>query len=154
MIDLQLHTTDSDGTWPWNQVLEKCAEIGLTAFAITDHDTLVRLEEIRAWAKAKNKMAIPGVELSTYEENHTVHLLGYFLEGSLTNLEKRIEFLKEARESRNKKIIQKLRQLGFNVTDEELQKVAGGGKVGRPHIARLLLQKGYVQSIKEAFDRF
>jgi 3',5'-nucleoside bisphosphate phosphatase len=154
MLDLQLHTTDSDGTWPWQQVLEQCLTLGLTAFAITDHDTIIRQAEIRAWAKSQKAQAIPGVELSTRESDQSVHLLGYFLEGPLERLESKLAYLRMGRGDRNKKIIERLQKLGLKVTEEELIKVAGRATVGRPHIARLLLEKGYVQSIKEAFDRY
>lgn len=154
MLDLQLHTTDSDGTWPWDKVLNHCLSIGLKAFAITDHDTIVRREEIVAWGKKNNALAIPGIELSTRENGQTVHLLGYFLDGPLEKLEGRLKFLCDERNVRNKKIIEKLQAMGFAVTEEELKEVAGRATVGRPHIARLLLQKGYIKTIVEAFDRF
>ncbi len=154
MIDLQLHTTDSDGTMPWIQVLESCLAMGLTAFAITDHDTVVRRNEILEWGQTKKANAIPGLELSTHEGGQTVHLLGYFLEGPLEKLEEKLTYLRVGRGDRNKKIIARLRALGFNITEEELLTAAGKATVGRPHIARLLLDKGYVKTIKDAFDRF
>lgn len=154
MIDLQIHTNDSDGTWGWEQVLDHCASIGLKAFAITDHDTIARRDEIRAWGKKKNLMAIPGIELSTNESDQTVHLLGYFLDGPVEHLGQRLAYLKKGRASRNLRIIGKLQSLGFAITEEEVLKISGTGTVGRPHIARVLLQKGYVGSMHEAFDRF
>lgn len=154
MIDLQLHTTDSDGTWPWDRVLDACLAQGLSAFAITDHDTIVRHAEIRAWAKGKKATVIPGIELSTKENDQTVHLLGYFCEGPIDRLEERLVFLRSARNDRNRLIIGKLQKLGFDVTEEELLRIAGKATVGRPHLARLLLEKKYVTTIKEAFDRF
>ncbi len=154
MLDLQLHTTDSDGTWPWDKVLEHCRQMGLKAFAITDHDTIARRTDILDWARRKNAMAIPGIELSTRENDQSVHLLGYFLDGPLEKLEKRLTFLCDERNVRNKKIIEKLHAIGFNVTEEELKIAAGRATVGRPHIARLLLEKGHVKSISEAFERF
>lgn len=154
MIDLQLHTTDSDGTWPWDKVLEECVRLGLKAFAITDHDTVVRIHDVRSWAKAKKAMAIPGIELSTREKGQTVHLLGYFLEGPLEKLETKLAFLREGRRVRNTKIIEKLVALGFPVEEEEVYRIAGRATVGRPHIARLLMEKKVVKSVQEAFDRF
>lgn len=154
MLDLQLHTTDSDGTWAWDKVLEHCKSIGLKAYAITDHDTINRRDDVLAWGKKNAAMAIPGIELSAREEGQTIHLLGYFLDGELTKLEKRLMFLREERGTRNKKIIQRLQQLGHAVTEEDLQAIAGRATVGRPHIARLLLEKGVVKSMTEAFDRF
>ena len=152
MIDLQLHTTDSDGTWGWERVLEACVQLKLTAFAITDHDTMVRRSEILAWGQARNVQAIPGIELSTTENGQTVHLLGYFLNGPLEKLEERLEYLREGRLNRNGLIIAKLRSLGIDVTEAEVLAIAGNKVIGRPHIARLLLQKGAVSSIQEAFE--
>lgn len=154
MIDLQLHTTDSDGTWAWDRVLEKCLDLNLTAFAITDHDTIRRRAEIIAWAKAHEAMAIAGIELSTSENGQTIHLLGYFLDGPLEKLGLRLDYLREGRMSRNKKIVTRLQSLGVKVTEEEVLLAADRATVGRPHIARLLMEKGVVKSMQEAFDRF
>jgi 3',5'-nucleoside bisphosphate phosphatase len=154
LIDLQLHTTDSDGTWPWRKVADACVEMKLTAFAITDHDTIVRREEILAYAKQKNVQAIPGIELSTAENDQTVHLLGYFLNGPLEKLQVRLDFLCRGRLDRNKLIIDRLRSLGIDVTEDEVLAIAGNKVVGRPHIARLLVQKGVVSTMQEAFDKF
>jgi len=154
VIDLQLHTNDSDGTWSWTHVLEKCLDMNLSAFAITDHDTIVRRNDILGWAKANDAMAIPGIELSTCESDQTIHLLGYFLDGPLENLESRLEFLREGRLQRNKKIVGKLQSLGISVTEEDVLKAAGRATVGRPHIARLLMQKGVVKTMQEAFDKY
>ena len=153
MIDLQLHTTDSDGTWPWNRVLEECKALRLSACAITDHDTIVRRGEVLAWAKKNQFMAIPGIELSTRDRNRTVHLLGYFVDGPLGTLQERLNSLRAARLERNRKIIKKLQGFGFSVTEEDIKRQSGG-TLGRPHIARTLFEKGYVKSIQEAFDRF
>lgn len=154
MIDLQLHTTDSDGTWPWKKVLEACAEMKLAAFAITDHDTAIRREEILAWAKEKKVLAIPGIELSTRENDQTVHLLGYFIDGPLHKLNERLDYLKHGRLDRNKKIVARLQKLGISITEDEVIQLAGTGIIGRPHIARLLLEKNIVSSIHEAFDKY
>ncbi len=154
MIDLQLHTTDSDGTWSWKQVLETCLDMRLSAFAITDHDTMVRRDDIRAWAKQNDAVAIPGIELSTRENDQTIHLLGYFLDGPLEKLEKRLEYLREGRRCRNQKIVERLQSLGIQVTEEDVLRIAGKATVGRPHIARLLMEKGAVKTMQEAFDRY
>ncbi len=154
MIDLQLHTTDSDGTWEWKKVLESCLDMGLTAFAITDHDTAVRRADIVAWGRSHEVTAIPGIELSTCHANQTVHLLGYFIDGPLENLELKLNYLRQGRAARNKKIIDRLNALGCDVTVEEVLKVAGQGTVGRPHIARLLLEKKMVRTMQEAFEKF
>lgn len=154
MIDLQLHTTDSDGTWPWDRVLEECVRLNLSAFAITDHDTVVRRSEIIAWGEKHGATAIPGVELSTTESGQTIHLLGYFLDKPLVNLERKLNYLRDERAVRNKKIIAKLQSLGHAITEEDVVRIAGAGTIGRPHIARALLEKGIVGSIQKAFDRF
>lgn len=154
MIDLQLHTTDSDGTWPWRKVLEACVQLKLSAFAITDHDTMVRREDVLDFARDNNVKAIPGIELSTTEGGQTIHLLGYFLDGRLGRLEERLDFLRRGRMDRNGLIISKLRSLGINVTEAEVLAVADNKVVGRPHIARLLVNKGAVSTIQEAFDKY
>lgn len=154
MIDLQIHTTDSDGTWAWDKVLAHCMEMGLKAFAITDHDTVIRRDEILEWGKKHNQMAIPGIELSTTERGQTVHLLGYFLDGPLEKLKKKLDYLNQARSNRNDQIVNKLKALGHDVTVEEVRAIAGTGTMGRPHIARLLMNKGIVKSMPEAFDRY
>ncbi len=154
MIDLQLHTTDSDGTWAWDKVLETCRTMGLKAFAITDHDTATRRDAIVAWGIEHNAMAIPGIELSTRENDQTVHLLGYFLDGPQQQLESRLIYLRDGRRSRNTRIVTQLQKLGITVTEEEVYRVAGTGTVGRPHIARLLVEKGVVKTMQDAFDRY
>lgn len=154
MIDLQLHTTDSDGTWPWRKVADACVELKLTAFAITDHDTMCRRAELLEYAKKYNVQAIPGIELSTSENGHTVHLLGYFLNGPLAKLEGRLDFLRQGRMDRNVQIIAKLRSIGIDVTEAEVLAIAGNKVVGRPHIARLLLTKGVVSTMQDAFDKY
>jgi predicted metal-dependent phosphoesterase TrpH len=154
VIDLQLHTTDSDGTWPWRKVADACVELKLTAFAITDHDTMVRRAEVVAYGKQRNVQAIPGIELSTSENGRTVHLLGYFLNGPLDKLEERLLFLRQGRMDRNVLIIERLRSIGIDVTEAEVLAVAGNKVIGRPHIARLLLSKGHVATMQEAFDKY
>ncbi len=154
MIDLQLHTTDSDGTWDWKRVLDTCLDMGLAAFAITDHDTVVRRDEIAAWAKTNDAMAIPGIELSTRENDQTIHLLGYFLDGPLDKLEARLDYLRAGRTARNQKIVKRLQDLGVQVEEQDVLRIAGKATVGRPHIARLLMEKGIVKSMQEAFDRY
>jgi predicted metal-dependent phosphoesterase TrpH len=145
---------DDDNDWIRATVAARAEERGLTAYAITDHDTIVRRDEIVAWAMAKNAMAIPGIELSTRENGQTIHLLGYFLDGELGTLEEKLKILRAGRDDRNKRIIERLQSLGHDVTEEELKRVAGRATVGRPHIARLLLEKGFVKSMAEAFDRY
>ncbi len=154
MIDLQLHTTDSDGTWTWLRVAEACVSAGLKAFAITDHDTIYRRDEILAWGKGRDLLAIPGLELSTRENGQPVHLLGYFFDGPLGPLEEKLVFLRKGRVVRNGLIIGKLQKLGYNVSEEEVKSLVGQGSFGRPHIAQLLVQKGIVHSLREAFGRF
>lgn len=135
-------------------MLAACLEQKLTAFAITDHDTMIRRDEILAWGKAHDARAIPGIELSTRENDQTIHLLGYFLDGNTARLKERLGYLREGRLSRNDKIIARLRSLGIDVTEDDIKSIAGNNVVGRPHIARLLLQKGKVQTMQEAFDRY
>ena len=97
---------------------------------------------------------IPGIEISAEHSPGSMHLLGYFFNIHHPLLNERLAHLQEARAERNPKIVEKLNKLGIKVSFEEVVKVSGGGQVGRPHFAQVLLDKGYVRSFQEAFDRF
>ena len=99
-------------------------------------------------------LVIPGIEISSQYQGSEVHILGYFLDWQDPLLHERMAQLRESRHHRNPQIVEKLRELGMDITYEEVKTLAGAGSVGRPHIARVLMDKGYVQSSKEAFTRF
>jgi predicted metal-dependent phosphoesterase TrpH len=151
-IDLHTHSTASDGSFRPAEVVRLAKEAGLQALALTDHDTTDGLAEALAAGEKLGVEVIPGVEISTRHAGDTMHILGYFLDFHSGKLEKRLDVLKQARKDRNPKIIAKLNALGIPITMEQVERLSGGGQVGRPHIARALLERGYVRDLQQAFD--
>jgi predicted metal-dependent phosphoesterase TrpH len=153
-VDLHLHTTASDGVMSPSEIVRYANAKGLQAIAITDHDTIEGLEEGLSEGKRIGLEVIPGIEISAAHSPGSMHLLGFFLDIYHPVLNERLGYLQKARAERNPKIAEKLNQLGIDLTYEEVLKVSGGGQVGRPHFAQVLLDKGYVKSFQEAFERF
>ncbi len=151
-IDLHTHSTASDGSFPPREVVRLAKERGLEALALTDHDTIDGLPEAMAAGQDFGIEVIPGIEISARHDTGSMHILGYFLDYKSEVLARRLDVLKQARKDRNPQIIAKLNDLGMAVTMEQVQRISGGGQVGRPHIARALYEKGYVRSMQEAFD--
>jgi predicted metal-dependent phosphoesterase TrpH len=153
-IDLHLHTTYSDGSYPPHEVVTMAHHAGLSTLAITDHDTTDGLPEAYSRASGLNLPIIPGIEISSLFLGKETHILGYFVEWKDPTFQCRLARLRETRCSRLPQIISKLTTLGVLITEEEVKDVAGVGSVGRPHIAQVILAKGYVTSVKEAFERY
>jgi predicted metal-dependent phosphoesterase TrpH len=153
-IDLHLHTTASDGVMRPSEIVRYSKLKGLQAIAITDHDTIEGLEEGLSEGDKIDFEVIPGIEISAEHSPGSMHLLGFFLDINHLLLKERLGYLQKARAERNPKIVQKLNQLGIKITYEEVLKASGGGQVGRPHFAQVLLEKNYVKSYQEAFERF
>jgi len=129
-------------------------QAGVTALAITDHDITTGLVEASAAGEALGIEVISGVEISSILGNSELHILGYFLDWQDTRLNERLKALRDSRHRRNPKIVERLQSLGIDLTYDEVRALAGSDSVGRPHIARALMDKGVVTSAKEAFDRF
>jgi hypothetical protein len=125
----------------------------LRAIALTDHDTVAGLEEAVAAGEELGVEVVPGVEVSAQYPPGTMHILGYYLRASHPELLGALKQLQQARAARNPKIIQRLQALGLEITTTEVFELSGG-QVGRPHIAKALVNKGYVSSIDEAFSRY
>jgi predicted metal-dependent phosphoesterase TrpH len=151
-IDLHTHSNASDGSFPPRKVVRLAKERGLQALALTDHDTIDGLAEAVAAGQEFGLEIIPGVEISARHANGSMHILGYFLDYESEILARRLVVLKQARKDRNPQIIAKLNDLGIPLTMEQVERISGGGQVGRPHIARALYEGGYVRSLQEAFD--
>jgi predicted metal-dependent phosphoesterase TrpH len=152
LIDLHTHSTASDGSLRPAEVVRLAKEAGLKALALTDHDTTDGLAEAMAAGEELGVEVIPGVEISAQFTDDTMHILGYFIDFASGQLAARLEVLKQARKERNPKIVAKLNALGLPVTMEQVERLSGGGQVGRPHIARALLESGYVGTMQQAFD--
>ncbi len=152
-IDLHTHSSYSDGSFSPEQLVQLAREKGLRAIALTDHDTVAGVEEAVAAGKELDVEVVPGVEISAEYPPGTMHILGYYLETSHPELGKALRTLQQARADRNPKIIKRLQGLGMEITAAEVLNLSGG-QVGRPHIAKALVNRGYVSSIDEAFSRY
>lgn len=153
-VDLHLHTRCSDGGLTPAEVVALASARGLRAIALTDHDTIEGNEEAQAAGEGEGVEVIPGVEISTRWEDVTFHLLGYGLRKGAPGLREALEFVEASRRTRNPRMAKRLADLGVDITWEEVVAEAAGSLVGRPHFARVLLRKGVVGSMQEAFDRF
>ena len=153
-IDLHLHTTHSDGSLRPSDVLALAKQARVTTLAITDHDITTGIDEAIAAGQELGIEVIPGVEVSSFDGRSELHILGYYIQCEDPAFASRLATLRASRHRRNPLIIERLREAGLDVTYDEVCTLAGTESVGRPHIARLLMQKKYVASAKEAFDRY
>ncbi len=153
-IDLHLHTTHSDGSFSTREVMDFAKQAGVAALAITDHDIVDGVPEATAIGKELGIEVVPGVEISSRLGDSELHILGYFLDWTDPLLAERLKTLRDSRHLRNPRIVQRLNELGISITYDEVRALAGTESVGRPHIARLLMEKKFVTSAKEAFDRY
>lgn len=150
-IDLHLHTTASDGASTPLELVEKCVELGLEIIAVTDHDNLTNVEETQQLAKEKGLKVISGIEISTYRGEAEYHILGYFVDLENPSLLGLTEAILDSRVERTHKMIEKLTEMGYPLDFQDVKKHASGVSLGRPHIARALIEKGYIETIKDAF---
>lgn len=153
-VDLHVHSTASDGSETPSKVVELASEAGLTAVALTDHDTLEGVEEAREEADRRGIELIPGVELSCEWDRGGLHLVVLFLEPGPGPLQDRLASFRDSRDRRNRVVAERLAGLGLDISYEEVVHQAGGGSVGRPHFAEVLRRKGYVPDISSAFARY
>ena len=150
-VDLHTHSTASDGSETPSALVDKAVDLGLSALALTDHDTLEGIDEARTSAESAGIDLIPGAELSLDHEGG-MHLVVLWLEPGPGPLQDRLAGLQFGREGRNAAIVGLLDGLGMPMSLDEVIAESGGGTVGRPHIAAVMMRKGYVDSINEAFD--
>lgn len=153
MVDLHTHSRASDGSDTPSELVAHAVETGLHGIALTDHDTVSGIPEFLDAAAERTIRAVPGLEISSTLFNREIHILGLFIDHTS---EKLADFLKEARKNRNARnalILQKLNAMHYEITERELQECAGGESVGRPHFAKILVEKGYFQTPQEVFDR-
>jgi len=153
-IDLHTHTVHSDGSETPASLVARAAARGARAVAITDHDTVSGLDEGRAAAARCGIEFIDGIEISAEYASGTMHILGYCIDHGSPALHTQLHALKAARDSRNPRIAERLQELGVDVNYAEVAGLAGNEIVGRPHFARLMIDKGYVESIQDAFNRY
>ncbi len=151
-VDLHTHSTASDGSDTPTQLVGRAAEIGLSAVALTDHDTLEGIEEAATAAALTSIRLIPGVELSLEWSQGGMHLVVLFLGPGRGPLRDRLAELQTGRDERNQRMVELLNSLGVSIEYEEVLTEAGGGSVGRPHIAAVMARHGHVDDIAAAFD--
>lgn len=154
MIDLHCHSTASDGSCTPTELVHMAKKIGLSALALTDHDTTAGLDEFLQVARQENFTAIPGVELACRDEQlKTYHLLGLYINPEHPELQSLLQRILCWRNERNESIIVRLNQLGIKISREEIDACCQGEVLGRPHIAKALTQKKICRTIKQAFDK-
>ena len=160
-IDLHIHSTASDGTLTPTEIVQTAlkstkSEKDPFVIALTDHDTVAGVSEFLKEAK-KNKervTAIPGVEISTNYHGVEIHILGYNVDPENKELLEQLKICRESRDGRNEKIIARLQAEGFQITMEDIKPEDPNETIARPHIAKQLMKKKYVSSVKEAFDKY
>ncbi len=154
-IDLHIHSTASDGRFSSEEIVRKAAELGLTVIAIADHDAVSGIAPALEAAKAFHWLKIiPCVEISTDVPSGEVHVLGYFIEYSSQDLETALAKFRVSRRGRAQGMVAKLADLGIHIEWQRVREIAGSGSIARPHIAQAMLEKGYITSIREAFDKY
>ncbi len=156
-VDLHLHTTHSDGSYTPAELVDYVKKFQVTVMAVTDHDDISGVQEAVGRGEQTGVEVIPGIELSIdypLQGRAHLHLLGLFIDIHNPSLLTVLHSLRQARCTRAMEMVGRLRQLGISVEFDELLNVVQGESIGRPHIARLLLQKGIVQSVGEAFEKY
>lgn len=152
--DLHLHTTASDGLLSPDEVVSRAHKLGMAFLAITDHDTIEGITLAKEEGNTLGIEVIPGIELSAEIDNTEIHILGYFLEFQDPYLLKTLGYLKAARIKRAQQIVHKLNSLGLEIAMDKVIAIAGSGVVGRLHIARAMVDMGYVDSVHSAFQNY
>ena len=152
-VDFHTHSTCSDGMLTPTELVKHAEKMGLSAFALTDHDSVDGIKEAMKEAENHSIEFIPGIEFSAADDTET-HIIGLFIDPDNEILLNTIKKLKDSRKRRMEDICNKLRALGFEITHDEALEVAGGNFVGRAHIAKLLVKKGYCATIKECFEKY
>jgi len=152
--DLHIHSSFSDGTFSPQELVKKAQKLGLSCIAITDHDCVDAIEPALNSPLGDSVEVVPAVELSAEVDNIETHILGYFIDYKNEQFTEKLKLLCKAREERMHKMVEKLNALGIKINVEEVLEFSKTTAVGRPHIARLLVKKGFVKTISEAFRKY
>lgn len=151
--DLHTHTHHSDGTRTSREVIDVARASGIGILSISDHDNLAAYFESKTYADSREVQLVAGVELSCEYQGHDIHILAYAFDPLDDRVDQRLRSFRTTREDRGRRMVDKLGQLGIKVDHARVQELAAGGAMGRPHVARALVENGYVKSVAEAFDR-
>ncbi|HZY30141.1 MAG TPA: PHP domain-containing protein [Candidatus Methylomirabilis sp.] len=153
-VDLHLHTTVSDGALRPEELVRAAVIAGIQVMAVTDHDSVDGIKDAQRAASDLPIQVIPGIEVSAGLDGDDIHILGYFLDPDDRVLRETLSGLQEGRMTQARSMVDKLADLGWPLVWDRVMTIAQGGSVGRPHIARALIERGYVGSVNEAFSRF
>jgi hypothetical protein len=153
VLDLHTHSNASDGSMPPAALVELGAGLGLTALALTDHDTVAGIAEAARAADGRRMRFVPGVELSARIDGGTLHLCGLFVDAGSPAIAQFLAGVLRLREQRNARLVARLAEIGMPVTAEEALDASGGELVGRPHFAAVLIRKGFAASMGEVFAK-
>lgn len=154
MIDLHMHSLFSDGTYTPEELVAAGVKNGVSALALTDHDTTDGVNRFLSAARAAGLQAFSGVEVSADCDLGSVHVLGYGMDPAHPGFIKSLAWIRQGREERNREILDRLNRLGLPLTYEDVTSHAGADVVARPHFALAMMAKGYVSNKREAFDRY
>ncbi|MBS0290849.1 MAG: PHP domain-containing protein [Proteobacteria bacterium] len=152
--DCHCHTTFSDGSLNVHALLDLAKEKNLQGLSITDHDTIDAYASAIPYAKSLGITLVSGIEISTELERTPIHVLGYAFNLQYPGLKTFCQQLQQEREKRNEKILERLAKFKMPISLQELRATFGNGTIGRPHIAKMMVTKGYVKSMKQAFARY
>jgi len=154
-VDLHIHSTASDGKFSPEEIVGKAVELRLEIIALADHDSIDGIvPALEAARKFPRLRIIPAVEVSTDVPSGEVHVLGYFIDYTSRKLAETLVRFRNSRERRAQGMVAKLADLGVHIDWQRVQEIAGDGSIARPHIAQAMLEKGYISSIREAFDKY
>ncbi|MCD8231699.1 MAG: PHP domain-containing protein [Clostridiales bacterium] len=153
-IDLHTHSTGSDGTFTPAELVTEAKKTGLSAIALTDHDSTDGIAELMAAGQKYGIETIPGVELSTEYAEEEIHVVGLFIDPDNESLREQLRIFRDNRDNRNLKMIDRLREEGFDITAEAIYERNPDSVVARPHIARYLADTHQIPDIQTAFDRY
>jgi len=153
-IDLHTHSNRSDGTFEPAEVVRLAAARGLDVVALTDHDTTDGLAEALATGAEVGVEVVPGVELSSEYRRTSIHVLCYWMDVGDADLQAELQRLRDDRFRRGELMVERLRELGLDVSFERVREIASGGNIVRPHVAQAMVEAGVVQTEKQAFDEW
>ncbi len=154
MVDLHVHSDKSDGSHTPTALVSLALDAGLTAMALTDHDTMAGVEEAAAAAKGSGLTVIPGIELSSHYDRKEIHIVGLYVNRNNDALQHYLTHFLESRLHRNEALCLRLQEAGYDITMEELKREFPDSVLTRAHFARLMHRKGYANSVAAAFERF
>lgn len=151
--DLHTHTYHSDGTRSPREVIDVARAHGIEIVCISDHDNLAAYFEIKSYAESQGVTLVPGVELSCAYEGVDIHVLAYAFDALDDRVSERLRHFRETRHRRGYLMVDRLRALGYEISAKRVDDLAAGGAMGRPHVARALVEAGHVASVDEAFNK-